>query len=361
MRIQATGKSLISRSATSVLKIFFETLVLFHHMYHPQTELGSIINGLIGPMGVAGFMFLSGYGVGVSFMKKGDGYLKSLAGKRIPRMYLTVVIADLFFLILFYLTGNTFPSAIALVSSVLYVPIFSGSTILSRWIYFMMDLAIYYAVFVLIAYLARKRQNRLAYTAGVMIGLEVILILVLTAVCNVTGNNVQMRACLLFPLGLLAANYEKAILPAVRKHKFAISAILLALAVFFIKYISFHLTREYVICGLLAGSVMALFVGVEINSKAVEVAGKHVVYVYLSHELFYKLMVYQMPNLHSVAVMATVFLCTIAVAVVAHRICKVKMINRPRLLSAETKGAIREYLADVLPKPVRKLKRAAST
>ncbi|MBQ9709176.1 MAG: acyltransferase [Clostridia bacterium] len=360
MRIQATAKTLISRSATSVLKIFFETLVLFHHMYSPKTELGNFINGVIGPMGVAGFMLLSGFGVGVSFLKKGDGYLKSLTGKRIPRMYLTVVIADLFFLIQFYLMGNSFPSFLALASSVLYLPIFSGSTILSRWIYFMMDLAIYYVAFVILMWLLRKREDRLKQAAFAMLGIEVIVILVLTAISNITGSHVQMRACVMFPIGLLAARYDKAIFKQVKRFKYLISAVCFSLAVFFCVYAYYHLMGEYVICGLFATSVIALFVGVEIKSRPLEVASEHVVYVYLSHEFFFKLLRHQMPNLGGNSIMFISVICSVAVAIAAYQICKIKLKKMPPLLGQRKMLSLKVLLKDIAVKPSKKLKRAAS-
>ena len=66
--------SLLSLSSTQLLRVVFETLVLIHHLYLVYTSLGAVITNALGPIAVGGFIFLSGFGVGLSYIKKGDEY-----------------------------------------------------------------------------------------------------------------------------------------------------------------------------------------------------------------------------------------------------------------------------------------------
>ena len=70
-----TNKALVSKSTTNFLKVLFEIIVLCHHLYLPSTAAGKELSTVMGICAVAGFLFLSGYGVGMQYQKKGDAYI----------------------------------------------------------------------------------------------------------------------------------------------------------------------------------------------------------------------------------------------------------------------------------------------
>ena len=144
MKSISNKNSLLSLSNTNLLRVVFEVLVLIHHLYLTSTSLGSVISGALGPIAVGGFIFLSGYGVALSFIKKQDEYAKKLIKSRIPRTYAILLIADLCYLALYLATGGKFADPFSAVVSVLYLPVFSGFVPLSHWIYFLADIIVYY-------------------------------------------------------------------------------------------------------------------------------------------------------------------------------------------------------------------------
>ena len=316
--MKAVYNDSISRASTNLLKIFFEALVLLHHLTEPSTEFARMVDGLIGPVGVAGFLFLSGYGVGVSFKSKGQDYVKTLYKKRIPRMYLIIVVTDLFYVILFLLKGNKFKSLLGFVSSVLYVPLFSGYVTLSHWLYFIADLAIYYIMFVVMAMLLKKCKNRLRASALGVLCLDAILIIVLSIINAKTGSSRHMRACLMFPLGLFFADFGSNLSNFVKINKYKISAITFVLGCLFC-FIGSTSLNEYLITSLFALSIIALFLGVEFKSEVVDVLSKHVIFVYLSHEFFYKMLLHFVPSWNALLFFEITVIYSVTFAIIAKK------------------------------------------
>ena len=320
--IKAQNTNLISRSATNGLKIFFELLVLIHHLYQPESELLKAINAIIGPVGVAGFFMLSGYGVGISIMNKGEGYLRSLTTKRIPKMYLIILLTDIFYLILFYMTGNEFKSFIGFISSVLYLPVFKDYVALSHWLYFVADLMLYYVVFVVIMYIIKRKmgvERALPKAALAMLIIQLALITVLTVINVKTGSHRYLRACLMFPLGIVVAYYGKSIYAYVKKYKYAIAGYSFLLATLFFQFLSYDVFSEYVTCGLFAIAVIALIVGVEFEIKEIDIVSKHIIFIYLSHEFFAKMLWHFVPGWNNLLTIEVTVLYAIVFAVFAFK------------------------------------------
>lgn len=308
----------ISRASTNLLKIFFEALVLLHHLTEPSTEFGKMVDGLIGPVGVAGFLFLSGYGIGISFKNKGQKYVENLCKKRIPRMYLIIVVTDLFYVILFLLKGNKFENLLGLVSSILYIPLFSSYVTLSHWLYFVADLAIYYVMFVVMAMLLKKCKNRLRASAFGVLCLDAILIIVLSIINAKTGSSRHMRACLMFPLGLFFADLGKNSTNFIKVNKYKFSAITFVLGCLFC-FIDSPSLSEYLITSLFALTVISLFLGVEFKSDVVDVVSKHVIFVYLSHEFFYKMLLHFVPSWNALLFFEITIIYAVTFAIIAKK------------------------------------------
>ena len=231
MKVFNSENGLLSLSNTKLLRIVFEALVLIHHLYLTYTSFGAVITNAFGPIAVGGFIFLSGYGVGFSFVRKGDEYAKRLIKSRVPRTYAILFIVDLCYLILYLVMGGRFSDPFSAIVSVLYLPVFSGFVPLSHWIYFLADLIIYYLLFLLFIFVFKKVKNRLLWTAITILALDLIIIAVLSVINYHTGSVRYLRACLCFPIGLICAAYSERIAEIVKKYKVLLSIGLSAIGV----------------------------------------------------------------------------------------------------------------------------------
>ncbi|MBQ3116288.1 MAG: acyltransferase [Clostridia bacterium] len=328
--LNQSGRVHLDRTVSNALRIFFELLVLFHHLYKPQTAFGEYISLAGGPVAVGGFMFFSGYGIGLSYIKDSTAYLKKLTRKRIPTTYLTIVVVNLFYLISFYLRGNSFDSAFSFIVSVLYLPVFKSFKYLSNWIYFLADLLIYYIVFVLLALIHKRKVEKLKNIALWFIVLAVILCITLSVLTLTSGNSMQMRGIFLFPLGLLFANGKEKITPFIKKHKFKLACPLFLLGVclliiFAQDYFYFGegvlgllctVMIEYFVGPLIVLAIMIFCWGISLKCKFIDKASLLVLYVYVSHEFFFKSFQHLLPSLHWALIMLLTLFYAILTAIV---------------------------------------------
>ena len=308
----------LSKSTSNALRIIFELMVLFHHLYATSTVFGEKIDGLAGVVAVGGFLILSGYGVGVSFLAKGDGYRKKIVKNRIPNLYAIILIADLLYLWLHFYTGNTFDNFFDLIISVLYLPIFNGFVALSHYIYFLADLIIYYTMFWLFSRAFRNEKNPLVATAIAMLVLDLIIIAVLTVINMETGSNRHLRACLCFPLGLLLAEFlkDESSRELFKELKWTLVTWLFIIGTSFYALTDNASLTEYVLPILFAFAIIIAFFGVEIKSKAVDYCSQLVLYVYASHEFFRELFKYCYPSVTENVRALIVVIASVIVAII---------------------------------------------
>ena len=100
----------LSLSNTNCIKGIFALFVLVHHLYQYsklflETYLSTMLQGL-GYVSVAVFFFLSGYGLRVSHISKGQKYVKSLPIKRILPLYLQCMLLIGMYTILYVAIGK---------------------------------------------------------------------------------------------------------------------------------------------------------------------------------------------------------------------------------------------------------------
>ena len=323
----ANEQNLIPIKRAHLLRIIFQLFVLFHHLYQTQTQFGKYVSWILGPSAVAGFLFLSGYGVAVSFKRDGEEYLSKFIKKRIPSTYLTIVVVDVIYLSLFYLQGNSFTSFTAMLCSLLYLPVVKGYVALSHWVYFLADLLIYYVIFYVVMKVLKNKQKRLEKTAVVMLVLSAIAIAVLTVINVNTGSSRYLRGIILFPIGILCACYNDAICKLLSKYKWwVVGGLAVAFLLSAIFTVNSNMATEYLICTFATLLVVALLFGVEVKSKAVSFFSDKVLIVYLSHEyiLFYLRM-----HLHAqedwVLIMFLTLVISLAISIILRLIqCKCK-------------------------------------
>ena len=322
MIIVNSKNDLLSLSNTNLLRVLFEALVLIHHLYIVSTSLGAVISTALGPIAVGGFIFLSGFGVGFSFIKKGDEYSNKLLKLRLPRTYAILFVVNLCYLVLYLATGGRFVSPFSAIIS--YLPVFQGFVTLSHWIYFLADLIIYYLMFLLFIFIFKKTKNRLLWTAIAILLLDLIIIAVLSVVNYQTGSTRFLRGCLCFPIGLICAAFSEKIAEIVKKHKIWLALCLSAISIVFMAMFNYRPIKEYVLPIFVVLAMVALLYGVDAKSKAIDYLSGLVIYVYVSHEFFLILSKYLFSrwhvNLHINIIGLIVFACSVLFAILLNAI-----------------------------------------
>ncbi len=312
-----TNKSLVSKSTTNFLKVLFESLVLAHHLYLPSTVIGGEISTVMGICAVAGFLFLSGYGVGMQYQKKGDAYISHLIKKRVVFNYLLIIIVNMCYLTLFIMKGGQFKSFIGALCSLLYLPFSKDYVTLSNWVYFIGDLLLYYVLFCVFAKIFAKRKNPLKKSALAIIYLGVIAVVVLSLINKSTGSLRFLRACFMFPIGLLCAHYNDRLYDFVEKNRkkciinLSVAFILVWFASLFGRSISEYFTADFVVL-----IFICFFLGNNKERPFFDKTSRLVLIVYLSHEFFFKMYMHYMGKyLPQNRISILVFLTTIGFAV----------------------------------------------
>ena len=313
---QLENKTVVTRQATSILKIIFEAMVLFHHLYVTQTVFVGHVSSLAGPVAVGGFLVVSGFGVGINYLKKGSEYSKKLLTKRIPFIYVMLFITNVFYLIFHYYTGNTFENVFDLIISVVYLPVFSGFVALSHYIYFLADLIIYYFMFLLFSKIFRKKKNNLLLTSLSILILNFVIIAVLTIINANTGSSRYLRACVCFPVGLLIACFNQQISKVLDKFKYLIVAGLFAIGVLVYSYIGTKSLIEYLLPVIFSLAIIILFYKVDLKSKVLDYFAKLVLFVYASHELFREFIIYKYISLDPNIRMVIVVVASLIIAII---------------------------------------------
>ena len=315
-------KTLLSLSNTALLRIVFEAMVLIHHLYMTYTAFGAVIAGAFGPIAVGGFVFLSGYGVGFSFLRKREEYAARLIKSRVPRTYAILLIVNLCYLALYLATNGSFDNAFSAIISVLYLPIFKGFVPLSHWIYFLADLIIYYLLFSLFICLFRKTKNRLVWAAISILILDLIIIAALSVINYRTGSTRYLRACLCFPIGLICAAFCDKLTEIVKKHKPLLAIGLSAISVAVMVFCDYRPVSEYLLPILSVLAIIVILHGVNTESRATAYLSGLVIYVYVSHEFFLNVFRPMFPTLHKNAIALIVFASSMLFAAMLHSIVR---------------------------------------
>lgn len=334
MKIANSNSNLLSLSNTNFLRVVFEALVLIHHLYLVYTSFGAVITNAFGPIAVGGFIFLSGFGVGLSFINKGDEYVKKLLKIRLPRTYAIILIANLFYLALYLITGGRFNNPFSAIASILYLPVFQGFVPLSHWIYFLADLIIYYLMFLLFIFIFKKTKDRLLWTAIAIIALELIIIAVLSVVNYQTGSARFLRGCLCFPIGLLCALFSGRLYILVKKHKLLLTISLSVISIVILAVFNYRPINEYLLPIFTVLTLVVMLCGVKTKSRAINYLSGLVIYVYVSHEFFLVLFKHLCSTLHIDLHMniigLIVFACSMLFAILINSVvkrCKVKFVK----------------------------------
>ena len=326
MTVLNKENSILSISNSKLLRVLFEALVLVHHLYITSTPFGAKISCSLGPIAVGGFIFLSGLGVGFSYIQKSDEYVKKLLKQRVPRTYATLFIVNLCYLILYLIIGGKFSNTFSAIISVLYLPIFKGFIPLSHWIYFLADLLIYYLMFLFFIFVFRKTKNKLLMTAITILAIDLIIIIVLSVINYQTGSARYLRACLCFPIGLICATFSGRITEILNKHKILFAVCLSAISVVIMALSDSNPVLEYILPIFTVLALVVILYGKNAKNKVLAYLSDLIIYVYVSHEFFLILCKHLFStlliNLHMNVIGLIVFACSMLFAISLNAIIK---------------------------------------
>jgi peptidoglycan/LPS O-acetylase OafA/YrhL len=103
------------KDVTSSLKGILCLLIVAHHLYNANIGISffSLWEGAWGPIIVAFFFFMSGYGLMASYKKKGTEYLKGFFRRRLLKVFMPFFIATIAFMALNYLDTRNWPDFIS--------------------------------------------------------------------------------------------------------------------------------------------------------------------------------------------------------------------------------------------------------
>ncbi|MEE0079826.1 MAG: acyltransferase family protein [Holdemanella sp.] len=131
----------ISLDCSNCLKGIFAICVLIHHLYqHSGLLHQTIIGGCLqaaGYLSVSCFFFLSGYGLYVSYMSKGETYINGFLKRKIAPFYCLILFFTVIYFVEGILTGQTFSAGIMLKS------VTFGGTIIGNGWYLQVQLLLY--------------------------------------------------------------------------------------------------------------------------------------------------------------------------------------------------------------------------
>lgn len=147
----------LSKENTDCLKGILALAVLVHHLYqHSGILRGNPIGFLfqsLGFLAVAVFFFLSGYGLVVSFLKKGDAYIRELPRNRILPFYGICCVLIVLYTLFFCLIGSA-PN----IGKILLSFIWGGTVIANGW-YLQTSLLLYVVFYLCFRFGKTKKQK----------------------------------------------------------------------------------------------------------------------------------------------------------------------------------------------------------
>ena len=225
------------------IKGLLALLIIIHHLsiYIKDTILLKVFT-IVGVIAVSAFFFYSGYGLMISYLKK-ENYLKDFLNKRIMKIVIPYIIAIIFTILAYLLTGQLTPRKI-------FNSLVEGEPVV-RFSWYVLAIIILYVVFYLSAkFLKRKRMINIAVFGGT--------ILYCIVVNNILGfNNWWVNSCFAFFIGIYWASYkEKYAITLKDKNKIIRYAIMLSIILFAIIGIQFF-TSGYAIMDIINDTDLA--------------------------------------------------------------------------------------------------------
>lgn len=297
------------------MKGIFCILIIFHHLfqnlYNDKNLFLRNCNNTLGGIGVGVFFFLSAFGLVVSYKKKGKEYIKKVLTKNIPLLYLTYVITNLLYFLVFNLGKLSVKDAIFKILGFNFLYGFTNMNV-NAW--FMSSLLLFYLLFCIVYLLFGKNTKRAAFIMALVTVIYNIAIAILTV--NVIKQlYLYDRAILCFALGTIYATYYRQINNHLLKNFW--EYILYAIALILFGLVTIEDISAIGTCLL----IITLLQKYNIKSVILNLLGVISFYVYLLHGLFIRIFNNISPNEYFVV--STVLVVSIAASYLYYLIRKI--------------------------------------
>jgi len=189
----------LSKDKCNCLKGVFAMVVLLHHLKQhsgvfSDYAVPSIIFQAMGYLSVAGFFFISGYGLAISWQKKGKSYIDKFVIKRILPFSIIIIIFSLLFYIVKKWLGYSIPRFF-LINSLFNIS--SSSVITNGW-YLQVQLMLYLFFFFVYRFIKHKQY---------LVVFMFCLLYVILGKC-IGLSTTKYESVFAFPLGLLLGNFS---------------------------------------------------------------------------------------------------------------------------------------------------------
>lgn len=192
----------LQKENTTALRGILASMVLIHHIYltwggYFENQLVHfVLFSLFGYLPVSIFLFLSGYGLSVSYKEKGDSYVKSFLKRRIFPFYSQYVLLVIIYFVTSILTKENFSV------TVLFTSLTVGGTIVKYGWYFQTQLILY-----LLFYIVFKSEikKKLMFFSGVF------MLLFLICALLKLGSSTWWITSPVFLMGMFWGTYQEKI------------------------------------------------------------------------------------------------------------------------------------------------------
>ncbi len=278
------NKNYISRDGTAAIKGIFVILVFLSHAvsYFSNYMTGffddayRVMQNHIGQMVVAMFLFYSGYGIMEQIKKRKNTYVKSIATKRFPNLFLNYNITSLFYLILAICLGKGLTIKKILLSIVAWDGI--GQ---STWFIFV-TLSLYILTFISFYFIGRLKNEKY-YIINIII-LSVLTAAFIVGLYFIGKESYWWDTALLFVLGFWYSYFKEYIEKIVMKNDIVYLAAVAAVAVLYVytKQLSYKHLIFYTVYGFMFVAAVVIFtMKVEIKSNLLSWFGDHIFSIYI--------------------------------------------------------------------------------
>lgn len=221
LKIRKFGEcELLNKNDTDCLKAILAIMVLVHHVYQRSglfhgTAIGSLFQ-IFGYLAVGAFLFLSGYGLAISYNQKGEDYIRQFPRRRLFDFYLKDVFLVLLYTIFAFFIGQT-PT----IRDFFLSFVFGKTVIANGW--YVQAIVLLYVVFYLSYKFAKKTGTKIL---GVFWG---ICIYIGLCIClDLSATWYECAVC--FFIGVVVAHKNNALSKVFRKKIFYILAFVGAIA-----------------------------------------------------------------------------------------------------------------------------------
>ncbi len=198
------AEDVLSKERGVVLRGVFIIAIMLHHLSQ-RTETGELfwIFMYMGSLAVGIYLFLSGYGLMKQYQMRGDAYLSKFLIKRIPRILIPYLIANIFYAVGYTLVGKKVKLITILKSFTTGDPF-----VLFSW--YMISIFFFYLEFYFVHRFIKKKW--------LMVLIDMLFLAAYIYVCATVETGAWWyNTSIVFFVGMLWAEHEKAIMEFLKK------------------------------------------------------------------------------------------------------------------------------------------------